>query len=129
MPPGSQPCGNASPEGEPPHDTRSLICTGPVYKLRMMPVRKGISEARRRLFELVDRVLDHPDEAVFIEHRDRAERVALVAETRLSALERRAGRVGPPRSLVCSAALVGEATVDGIVAMLRGVPGGGDGDG
>jgi hypothetical protein len=90
-----------------------------MYKLRIMPENTGISEARRRLFELVDRVLDHPDEAVYIEHRDRAERVALISETRLAFLERQAARSGPPRSLVCSVALADGVTVDGIVAALR----------
>jgi predicted site-specific integrase-resolvase len=80
----------------------------------------GISEARRRLFELVDRVLDHPDDLVYIEHRDRSERVALVSEARLARLERVAATAGPPRSLVCSAALVGNATVDDVVAAVRG---------
>ena len=84
-----------------------------------MAEHTGISEARRRLFELVDRVLDHPDEAVYIEHRDRAQRVALVSETRLESLERRAARAGPPRSLVCSAVLVGDATVEQVIAAVR----------
>jgi len=46
----------------------------------------NISRARRDLFELVDRVLDS-DEAVFIRHRDRSERVAMVRESRLKYLE------------------------------------------
>lgn len=94
-----------------------------------MPVPTGISEARRRLFELVDRVLDHPDEPVYIEHRDRAEQVALVSAARLAALEQRAARAGPPRSLVCSAVLVGDTTVDGVLERLRVTRHVGDGDG
>ena len=67
-----------------------------------MAEHTGISEARRRLFELVDRVLDHPDEAVYIEHRDRPQRVALVSEARLESLERRAAR-GGLRAAWCAA--------------------------
>lgn len=84
-----------------------------------MTKRAGISEARRRLFDLVDWVLEHPDEVVYIEHRDRAERVALVREDRLAYLERREREAGPPEPLVGSIRLVPGAAVEDVVAELR----------
>lgn len=81
--------------------------------------RTGISEARRRLFDLVDWVIDHPDEVLYIEHRDRAERVALVREDRLAYLERRERDAHPPRSLVGSVQVVGEGGVEGVLAEVR----------
>jgi len=46
----------------------------------------SISEARRKLFELAEYVAAQ-DGVVFIEHRDKRERVALVSEARLNYLE------------------------------------------
>jgi hypothetical protein len=46
-----------------------------------------ISEARARLPELARYLGKTPDGVVFIEHRDRAERLALVTEKRLRYLE------------------------------------------
>jgi PHD/YefM family antitoxin component YafN of YafNO toxin-antitoxin module len=42
-----------------------------------------ISEARARLFDLVDQVTSAGESVVLIEHRDRAERAALVSEQHL----------------------------------------------
>ncbi len=42
-----------------------------------------ISEARARLFDLVDQVTSAEESVVLIEHRDRAERAALVSEQHL----------------------------------------------
>jgi hypothetical protein len=84
-----------------------------------MPKRTTISDARRRLFDLVDWVLDNPDGVVYIEHRDRAARVALVREDRLAYLERRERATEPPATLVGSVSLVGNATVEQIVADVR----------
>jgi hypothetical protein len=47
----------------------------------------SISEARARLPELARYLSATPDGVVFIEHRDRAERLALVTERRLRYLE------------------------------------------
>lgn len=84
-----------------------------------MRKRTGVSEARRRLFDLVDWVLDHPDEAVYIEHRDRRERVALVREDRLAYLERMERERGSPLTLAGSVEVVGDATVEEVIAELR----------
>ncbi len=45
-----------------------------------------ISEARAKLFELVDYVTETPDGVVLIRHRDRKERAALVSESQLEYL-------------------------------------------
>jgi len=42
-----------------------------------------ISEARKRLFDLVDEVTAEDDQVVLIEHRDRPRRAALVSEEHL----------------------------------------------
>ncbi|MGH7563506.1 MAG: hypothetical protein ACREK5_03670 [Gemmatimonadota bacterium] len=42
-----------------------------------------ISEARAKLFDLVDFVIDAKDDVVLIEHRDRSERAALLSESYL----------------------------------------------
>ncbi len=78
-----------------------------------------ISEARRRLFDLVDWVLDNPEGVVYIQHRDRAARVALVREDRLAYLERRDRQAGSAPSLVGSVRLPAKATVDDVVAEVR----------
>jgi PHD/YefM family antitoxin component YafN of YafNO toxin-antitoxin module len=46
-----------------------------------------ISEARARLFEIVDQVLVQRDGVVLIEHRDRSERAALISERYLRSLQ------------------------------------------
>ena len=46
----------------------------------------SVSEARARLFELVDEVTSNPDDAVVIEHRDRDERAVLVNADRYNYL-------------------------------------------
>jgi PHD/YefM family antitoxin component YafN of YafNO toxin-antitoxin module len=45
-----------------------------------MTKRVKISEARAKLFDLVDFVIDAEDDVVLIEHRDRTERAALLSE-------------------------------------------------
>lgn len=45
-----------------------------------------ISEARKRLFDLVDEVIGDDDEVVVIEHRDRPRRAVLVSEEHLRRL-------------------------------------------
>jgi hypothetical protein len=47
----------------------------------------SISDARARLPELARRLAEDPEGVVYIEHRDRAERIALVTERRLRYLE------------------------------------------
>lgn len=49
----------------------------------------GISEARKTLFELVDRVTRDEEAIVWIEHRDREERAALVGARHLRSLHAR----------------------------------------
>lgn len=49
-----------------------------------------ISEARQRLFELVEQVTSGDEPVVYIEHRDRQHRAALVSEAHLRYLEARA---------------------------------------
>lgn len=53
----------------------------------------NISEARRKLFDLVDEVLRKPGSAVLIRHRDREERVALVSESYLESLRQAVARL------------------------------------
>ena len=53
-------------------------------------MRLSISEARARLPELAQRVMDAPGEVVIIEHRDRKERLVLTTESHLRMLEARA---------------------------------------
>lgn len=48
-----------------------------------------ISEARRRLFDLVNEVTSDDQEVVLIEHRDNPKRAALVSEEYLHGLESR----------------------------------------
>ncbi len=48
-----------------------------------------ISEARRTLFDLVDEVTQESDTVIWIEHRDRAEQVALVNARYLHSLRTR----------------------------------------
>lgn len=48
----------------------------------------NISEARRKLFDLVDEVLREPGSVVLIRHRDRQGRVALVSESYLASLRK-----------------------------------------
>ena len=50
-------------------------------------LRLSISEARARLPELAQRVMDSPHEVVIIEHRDYEERVVLTSERHLQYLE------------------------------------------
>ena len=52
-----------------------------------MELRIPISEARARLPELAQRVMDAPGEKVIIEHRDRKERLVLTAESYVAMLE------------------------------------------
>lgn len=52
-----------------------------------MELRLSISEARARLPELAQRVMDTPGEKVIIEHRDRKERLVLTAESYVAMLE------------------------------------------
>jgi|GEM_PF-3733722 len=47
-----------------------------------------ISDARARLFDLVDEVIGGPEGVVLIEHRDRPERAALIGERYLRYLQR-----------------------------------------
>jgi hypothetical protein len=47
----------------------------------------SISDARARLPELARRLAEDPEGVVFIEHRDRAERLAVITEKRLRYLE------------------------------------------
>jgi PHD/YefM family antitoxin component YafN of YafNO toxin-antitoxin module len=71
-----------------------------------------ISDARRRLFDLVDQVIEH-DDVVYIEHRDRSERVALVREGRLRYLEALEGSgEANPRSLVGTIKLVSDSATE-----------------
>lgn len=56
----------------------------------MEPLRLSISEARARLPELAQRVMDAPGEMVIIEHRDRKERLVLTTESHVRMLEARA---------------------------------------
>jgi len=51
------------------------------------PLSLSISDARARLPELARYLSGAPDGVVFIEHRDRAERLALITERRLRYLE------------------------------------------
>lgn len=46
-----------------------------------------ISQARARLPELAQRVMDSPNEVVYIQHRDRKERLVLTTETHIRMLE------------------------------------------
>jgi len=50
-------------------------------------MRLSISEARARLTELAQLVMDSPGTKVIIEHRNREERIVLVAESHIRALE------------------------------------------
>ncbi len=54
-----------------------------------MPKRKRmtVSEARAKLYDLVEYVTETPDSAVVIEHRDRKERAVLVDESHYRYLE------------------------------------------
>jgi PHD/YefM family antitoxin component YafN of YafNO toxin-antitoxin module len=52
-------------------------------------MRISISEARARLPELAQSVMDSPGRVIIIEHRDRKERVVLTAESYLRSLERK----------------------------------------
>ncbi|HEX2091489.1 MAG TPA: hypothetical protein VHG28_03765 [Longimicrobiaceae bacterium] len=52
-----------------------------------------VSEARARLFDLVEYVTETPDAAVVIEHRDRRERAVLINESHYQYLEALASRV------------------------------------
>ena len=52
-----------------------------------MSKRMSISEARQKLFELVEYVSTQEEAVVFIEHRDKAEKVVLLSEARLRFLE------------------------------------------
>lgn len=54
-----------------------------------MPKTLKISEARKRLFDLVDAVTSDDAEIVFIERRDDPKRAALVSEDHLRELESR----------------------------------------
>jgi PHD/YefM family antitoxin component YafN of YafNO toxin-antitoxin module len=56
----------------------------------MEPLRLSISEARARLPELAQRVMDTPGEMVIIEHRDREERLVLTSESHIRMLQARA---------------------------------------
>ncbi len=49
--------------------------------------RMTVSEARAKLYELVEEVTDAPDQAVVIEHRDRRSRAVLVDESHFQYLE------------------------------------------
>jgi hypothetical protein len=51
------------------------------------PLSLSISDARARLPELARYLSGAPDGVVFIEHRDRAERLVLITERRLRYLE------------------------------------------
>ncbi|MGH9162770.1 MAG: hypothetical protein ACRD2X_22620 [Vicinamibacteraceae bacterium] len=55
-----------------------------------------LAKARAKLYELADYVASSPDAVVYLEHRGKKERLALVRETRLAYLEARAerGRAG-----------------------------------
>jgi hypothetical protein len=55
-----------------------------------MRMKISISEARARLPELAQSVMDSPGRVIIIEHRDRKERVVLTAESYLRSLERKA---------------------------------------
>jgi len=52
-----------------------------------MKKRMTVSEARAKLFDLVEYVTDTPDAAVVIEHRNRKERAVLVDESHFQYLE------------------------------------------
>ena len=78
-----------------------------------------ISEARRRLFDLVDQVIEH-DDVIYIEHRDRSERVALVREGRLRYLESLVDSgEAHPGSLVGTLELVCDTSADETIAEVR----------
>jgi hypothetical protein len=72
-----------------------------------MPTHIRISEARARLPELARFLAQHPAEVVLIEHRDLSERLALVTEGHLRALEEALRELrhaaGPPFQLGGSA--------------------------
>jgi PHD/YefM family antitoxin component YafN of YafNO toxin-antitoxin module len=69
-----------------------------------------ISEARARLFDLVDQVTEAREGVVLIEHRDRAERTALISERYLRYLQSTIAELrksrGPAFRLAGSARLV-----------------------
>lgn len=52
-----------------------------------MPRHIKISEARGKLPELAKYLVRHPDQVVWVEHRDLGERLALTTETHLRYLE------------------------------------------
>lgn len=58
-----------------------------------MKKRMTVSEARAKLFDLVEYVTDTPDAAVVIEHRNRKERAVLVDESHYQYLEAMAREV------------------------------------
>jgi PHD/YefM family antitoxin component YafN of YafNO toxin-antitoxin module len=58
-----------------------------------MRKRMTVSEARAKLFDLVEYVTETPDAAVVIEHRDRRERAVLIDESHYQYLEALASRV------------------------------------
>ena len=71
-----------------------------------------ITEARRRLFDLFEEVLERGDAVVAIEHRDRKERAVLVSESYVRSLEARVAALeaknGSGFRLIGSATLVGD---------------------
>lgn len=81
-----------------------------------------ISDARARLFDLVDEVIEAQEGMVLIEHRDRAERAALVGERYLRYLQSTVAELrksrGPSFRLAGSARLV--ASADEVDAALAG---------
>jgi len=80
-----------------------------------------ISEARQRLFELVEQVTSGDEPVVYIEHRDREHRAALVSEAHLRYLEARAAAAGgAPFTLAGSMTLlVGEEELEQAISADR----------
>lgn len=80
-----------------------------------------ISQARAKLFDLVDQVLK-TDQVVWIRHRDRDSRVALVSEERLKQLEsaiRALRRGGRPFKLAGSIRIPPGEDVERILSDIR----------
>ena len=83
-----------------------------------------ISEARKKLFDLVDDVIDRADEVILIEHRDRMERAALVNENYIVYLQAtidalRSERSGEFRLAGSMRLAVGEDELETAIADIR----------
>jgi hypothetical protein len=82
-----------------------------------------ISEARKKLFDLVDDVIERGDEVILIEHRDRTERAALVKENYIVYLQATIAALKSELSsdfrLAGSMRLVGEQALEAAISENR----------